>query len=230
VPEGRSLDIERHGTAITLHWLGILNAPYEAQARNDLARDGWSLLDTVIGADGPTAYTVPTGDSRARFFSRSVPHPTVAAATCIIDSNAKRDDSLPLLYYTRRPDTVAAFLLSNTFSATRRSCAQVCRQTSCRRHDIRMSARTAVLRCCPARWRAVDLRKTPTDAPGAARPAAPQAPTQARKGINRRQRQTAAVTARRPSARPLSPRSSGDRTIVKRSSQRPCHWFSKAMA
>jgi len=77
VPEGRSLDIGRQGTAITLQWLGILNAPYEAQGRDHLARDDWTLLDTVIGADGPTAYTVPTGGSSARFFRVLFPQPAV---------------------------------------------------------------------------------------------------------------------------------------------------------
>ena len=116
VPEGRGLDIERHGTAITLHWLGILNAPYAAHARDHLGRDDWSLLDTVIGADGPTAYTVPDGDSSARFFRVLFPQPTVAAGepALLAQTQGSTIDVNGLYYYPGDQIRVGGVLLSNT--------------------------------------------------------------------------------------------------------------------
>jgi YD repeat-containing protein len=80
LPEGRGLDLERQGAGVSLRWLGITNAPYEAQARTNLVQGGWGLLGTVIGADGLTVYPVPPDDSPTRFFRVLFPQPTVLAA------------------------------------------------------------------------------------------------------------------------------------------------------
>jgi len=190
VPEGRSLDIERHGTAITLHWLGILNAPYEAQARNDLARDGWSLLDTVIGADGPTAYTVPTGDSPARFFRVLFPQPTVAAGepALLTQTQSATIDVAGLYYYAGDLIRVGGILLSNTvFVNASLLRASLPPGLPAGRHDIEIvSGRSGqVLAVLPAALEAVDPAEDPyrmlLEPPGWP-PAGPGA--SGRKGIN----------------------------------------------
>lgn len=79
--EGRNVHIERNDAGLYLYWLGITNAAYEAQVSTNLMQGNWGYLDTVIGADGLTAYPVETETNAipTRLFRVLFPQPAVSA-------------------------------------------------------------------------------------------------------------------------------------------------------